>query len=79
MARIISIEKRYMDKNTKQGEAPATYCFFEKEGTNFFQINTYGSPDRECVGKASQTIQFDGEFAKELVSILRENFGNEIK
>jgi hypothetical protein len=80
MARITSIEKIDKDRNTKQGVVRrATYCFFEKEGTKFFQIDTYGSPDREYGGQPSQKIQFDGEFAKKLVSILMENFGIEIK
>jgi hypothetical protein len=74
MARITSIEKKDMDRNTKQGEASATYCFFKKEGTKFFQLDTYGSPDRECSGQSSQKIQFDGAFAKKLVSILIEEF-----
>jgi hypothetical protein len=79
MARITSIEKIDKDKNTKQDVVRATYCFFKKEGTKLFQIDTYGSPNRKYSGQPSQTIQFDGEFAKKLVSILMENFGIEIK
>ncbi|MDR2021537.1 MAG: hypothetical protein LBQ14_12310 [Treponema sp.] len=63
-----------MDRNTKQGEASATYCFFEKRGTKFFQLDTYGNLDREYVGQPSQKIQFDGTFARKLVSILIEEF-----
>jgi hypothetical protein len=74
MARITSIERIAMDKNTKHGEVSATYCIFEKDGGRYFQIDTHGSQDRECVGQTSQKIQFDGEFAKKLVSILVNEF-----
>jgi len=74
MSRITSIEKIDTEKNNKQGEVPATYCVFEKDGEKYFQIDTYGSPDREYVGQPSQKIQFNGKFAKELVSILIHEF-----
>ncbi|MDR2701020.1 MAG: hypothetical protein LBB72_01150 [Spirochaetaceae bacterium] len=74
MARITSIEKITMDKNTKHDEVSATYCIFEKDGEKYFQIDTCGSQGREHVGQPSQKIQFDGEFAKELVSLLINEF-----
>ena len=66
MSRITSAEKREMERNTTQGEVPATYSIFEKNGAKYFQIDTYGSSDRECAWKPSQTIQFDRRFANEL-------------
>jgi len=74
MSRITSIERIQMDGIKKQGEVPATYCVFEKDGEKYFQIDTYGSPERECVGQPSQKIQFNGNLAKELVSILINEF-----
>jgi len=70
MSRITTLEKIEMNKNTKHGEVQATYCVFEKEGKKYFQIDTYGSSERECIGQPSQKIQFDDKFAKKLVSIL---------
>jgi len=76
MSRITAIEKKDMERNTRQGEVPATYCIFEKDGVKYFQIDTYGSPNRECPWQPSQTIQFDKIFAKRLVSMLIEEFWN---
>ena len=74
MSRITTLEKIEMERNTKQGEVRATYCIFEKDGEKYFQIDTYGSEEREFVGQPSQKIQFNGAFAKKLVSILVEEF-----
>ena len=74
MSRITTLEKIEMDKNTKQGVVQASYCVFEKDGEKYFQIDTYGSQDREYVGQPSQKIQFDRKFAKELVSLLISEF-----
>jgi len=77
MSRITTIEKIEMEKNTVQGEVHrTTYCIFKKNGEKYFQIDTYGSPNRENTEQASQKIQFDGKFAKKLVSILIDEFWN---
>ena len=72
MSRITNIEKLDLDRNSIQGKVQATYCIFEKNGNKYFQMDTYGSENRECVGLPSQKIQFDKVFAKQLVSILIE-------
>jgi len=75
MSRITTFEKIEMDRNTVHDEVHhATYCIFEKDGEKYFQIDTYGSPNREYTGQPSQKIQFDGKFAKELVSLLISEF-----
>lgn len=74
MSRITSLEKIEMNRNSKQGEVYATYCVFEKDGKKYFQIDTYGSENREYVGQPSQKIQFDKKLAKELVSLLIKEF-----
>jgi hypothetical protein len=74
MARITSIEKRDKERYSKQEAVPALYCVFEKEGVKYFQIDTYGNQDREYSFQPSQYIQFDREFAKQLDSILTEEF-----
>jgi len=74
MSRITSLDKIQMNGITKQGEVPATYCVFEKEGEKYLQIDTYGSSEREYIGQSSQKIQFNGKLAKELVSILINEF-----
>ena len=75
MSRITTLEKIEKNRNSIQGEVHrATYCFFKKDGEKYFQIDTYGSEGRECVGQPSQNIQFDRKFAKELVSLLISEF-----
>jgi hypothetical protein len=72
MARIINIEKQDVDRNTVQDVVPATYRVFEKNGSKYIQIDTYGSHNREYPDQPSQKIQFDKTFAKKLISILIE-------
>ena len=74
MPRITTLEKIDMVRNSIQGEAKATYCIFKKNGEKYFQIDTYGSQNREYVDQPSQKIQFDRKFAKELVSLLLNEF-----
>ena len=74
MSRITTIEKIDKSRNNRPDEAPATYCTFEIDGEKFLQIDTYGSPNRKCRGQPSQKIQFNEQFAKELVAILIKEF-----
>jgi len=74
MARIISLENIDAGKRTKHQEIHATYCIVENEGEKFFQIDTHGKSDRENPNQTSQTIQFDKNIAKKLVSILIDEF-----
>jgi hypothetical protein len=76
MSCITEIEKRALVRNTIQDKTSAKYCVFEENGNKYFQIDTYGSEDRECPGKVSQTIRFDETIAKKLVSILIEELWN---
>jgi hypothetical protein len=72
MGRITFIEKKDMNRNNIQGEVSATYSTFERGGEKYFQIDTYGTENREYIGQPSQKIQFDRVFAKKLVSVLIE-------
>jgi hypothetical protein len=56
------------------GTVNATYFFFDYNGERFFQIDTYGSSDREMQGVPSQKIQFDKETAKLIIEILQKGF-----
>jgi hypothetical protein len=70
MALITTLERREKARNTIQDSVRATYCTFGKNGQKFFQIDTYGTNERENLDVPSQIIQFDKAFAKKLVSIL---------
>ena len=52
----------------------ATYTIFHDCSGTVFQIDTYGSADRECTGKVSQTIQFDKKSAIMLIEKLKKTF-----
>jgi hypothetical protein len=75
MSRITTLERIEKDRNLLQNvDHHASYCIFEKDGEKYFQIDTYGSQNREDARKSSQIIQFDRKFAKELVSLLISEF-----
>jgi len=44
------------------------------DGGPVVQIDTFGSAEREILGKQSQTIQLGREAARELFDILRETY-----
>ena len=58
----------------KQAAGEATYSVAIIGCEKIFQIQTYGSPERQAKGVASQTIQFDKKQAAELVAILQKEF-----
>lgn len=63
-------------RNSIHGEVDWTYSTFRGgNGTKYFQIDTYGSKDREFQGKISQSLQFDKETAEEIIAILQREFG----
>ena len=65
-----------IQKDRTQLHAPvhATCNVFHEYGRTIFQIDTYGSAEREFVGKVSQSIQFDKESAKLLIEKLKKTF-----
>lgn len=62
------------ERNTCHGKVTATYTVFEKNGDKYFQIDTYGSTNREFPEKISQSLQIDNTIAKEIVEILTKEF-----
>ena len=74
---LLSLEKLDVsskERNSVHAVAYAKYCFFEKDGHTYFQIDTYGSSERECPGKVSQSIQLDQETAKFFIDLLKLKF-----
>lgn len=66
MALVKNLRRISMKKNTVHGEVDCTYTVFEKNRKKFLQVDTYGSPTREFVGKKSQSLQFDENSMREL-------------
>lgn len=74
MARIKDLELKELNQFQQQGVVEATYSVLELDGERFFQIDTYGSPDRKIPGKRSQSIRLDKDAAKKLISLLQQEF-----
>jgi serine/threonine protein kinase HipA of HipAB toxin-antitoxin module len=57
-----------------QKSVEATYSAFELNGEHFVQVDTYGSSDRQMLGKRSQSMRFDRVAAEQLFEILKREF-----
>lgn len=69
-----NLKKLEKTRNTIHQQVQATYTVFEKNEERLFQIDTYGSPNREMPEKISQSIQFDKKMAKYLIQLLSKEF-----
>ncbi|OLS33756.1 methionyl-tRNA formyltransferase [Bacillus sp. MRMR6] len=70
-----NIKRIEKDRNMVHTPVDATYTIFkDNSGEVYFQIDTYGSSQRQILGKISQSIQFDKSTAQELVKLLKEEF-----
>ena len=75
MAPVRKIEKATLEKHKVHGEVDGTYTTFQcGGGKHYFQIDTYGSPERKLKGKKSQTIQLDDGAARNLIWLLKAEF-----
>ena len=76
MALITKRNFSHIDKerNMLHESVEATYCTFTKGENKYFQIDTYGSEQRQLKAKLSQSIQIDREMAIELVALLQKEF-----
>lgn len=73
MALIQSIEKE--NKNFKKQEpVETTYSARIIDGEILFQLNMYGSVNRQDTGKVSQVIQLNKASATELIRLLNATF-----
>lgn len=74
MAFVESIEKE--SKNIRRQEvAEITFSVGTIENKRVFQLNMYGSSQRQDIGKVSQEIQFDKNSAIKLIELFQETFG----
>jgi hypothetical protein len=62
-------------KGVHPTQVDCRYRIFERDGTKFVQLNTYGSTEREIPDKLSQTLQFDKQAAESLWRMLGREFG----
>ncbi|MDR2593795.1 MAG: hypothetical protein LBC87_03390 [Fibromonadaceae bacterium] len=75
MARIDFSSIERVEKNGSIHEiTTATYHFFEIGAEKYFQLDTYGTPNRKSEPKQSQVIQFNKKTAERLVKLLSKEF-----
>lgn len=68
------MEKLEKSRNQIHGEVIATYSVFETAGEKYFQIDTYGSINREMPEKISQSVQVNERSAELLIELLKSEF-----
>ena len=69
-----NMKKLDKDRNSVHSKVRATYTTFTSDGKKYFQIDTYGSENRQLKDKISQSIQLDRDMAIELVELLQREF-----
>ena len=76
MALVRRMERTTLKFESVHGEVDCTYTVFHGEdGKRYFQVDTYGSPDRKLKGKKSQSLQFDEDSARELMALIKAELG----
>ncbi|TGD64756.1 methionyl-tRNA formyltransferase [Tabrizicola sp. WMC-M-20] len=72
MARIDHLEQKDAVRTSIHSPVDATFHVFEADGVRYLQIDTYGSGERQIMGKTSQSIQFGEEGLAQLRQILEK-------
>ena len=71
MALIKKLEQLTMDRNSIHEPVSATYTISTgDDGKKYLQIDTYGSSQRQILGKKSQSIQFGPDTVDEIRSVI---------
>lgn len=74
MALIRSLTKVNPGVSGRHRPTDCSYRWFDVDGERILQLDTYGSTERQDVGKVSQSIQLDRERAAELKKVLEQAF-----
>jgi hypothetical protein len=76
MALVHKLQSAMAERNSVHAEVECLYkSFTDANGDRYFQLDTYGSPNRQESDRPSQSIQFDSEAAAQLVKIIKAAFG----
>jgi hypothetical protein len=65
---------RFFENPSVWGRRHETEVEIESREGRLLQLDTFGSKDRKLVGKKSQTMQFDADAARQLLTIIRRAF-----
>ncbi|WP_170364886.1 hypothetical protein [Ruegeria arenilitoris] len=77
MALVTHLEKDERNfRSLHPTQVSCKYLVSESDGKKVLQLNTYGSVNREIPDKLSQTLQFDEKSARELLAVLKKEFGD---
>jgi hypothetical protein len=74
MALISELTERKKERVHVHGEVECGYTTFERDGSRYLQLDTYGSEEREIPGKISQSIQLNAESAAQLKALIERTF-----
>lgn len=74
MALIRSLSKVSKDKQRRHQEVDGGWSVVTLDGETYFQLDTYGTDDRQDVATISQSFQVSRDQAGNLIRILRETF-----
>ncbi len=74
MALVRKFEKIELEKDSWHKAVDATYSVVRVDGEIYLQIDTYGSSERQMVGKKSQSIRLTKGAALDLASIINTVF-----
>ena len=74
MATIRKLRLYQPDRLSKQSDADASIILAELDGEKFVQLDSYGSKDRQLVGKRSQSMRFSKEAFEQLVQLGTAHF-----
>lgn len=74
MAKVNHLEQAELGSNAKHSEVRCTYTVVtDADGERCLQLDTYGSPSRELVGKKSQSIRLGPDAIAQLKRIFLEH------
>jgi hypothetical protein len=69
MATIRKLKLHQPDRLSKQSDADASIILAELDGEKFVQLDSFGSKDRQLVGKRSQSMRLSREAFDQLVEL----------
>jgi hypothetical protein len=74
VAVVRKIEHLKLERDAVHSEAACTYSIITDNGTQYLQIDTYGSKERQIPGKKSQSIRFAPEAIQQLRELIAKHF-----
>jgi len=75
MALVHTIHRIDLDRDSAHLDVDCTYAIVtSRDGTQYLQIDTYGSTAREIPGKKSQSIRFSPTATAELKAVIEACF-----